>query len=100
MVRHLFRLAEKIPVLVRLKNLVDAQDVVRQEQPRIQRLLACSPDVGPQDQQLFEWKSGQIQQLSDCDQLVDESCGDILRSGRDVGTVAITRAIPAAAVTR
>src|SRR5260221_6125857 len=71
------RLCEVIPVLVRLKNLVDGDQVMSEEQPQIKRLVARSADVSPEGQELRQRQTGLIEQFADGGQLMQKVDGNV-----------------------
>src|SRR5215831_302323 len=89
MLGHFGRFRQVIAVPVRLEYLVDAQQVMRQEQTRVERLFAGGTDHGPEGQQLRQRQPRQIEESPNGDQLVEEIGRNVAGKFREVRAAAI-----------
>ncbi|MBC7816721.1 MAG: hypothetical protein IAG10_07530, partial [Planctomycetaceae bacterium] len=87
------RLCEVVAIGIRLEHRVDTQEVVRQEQASVQRLLTGGADVRPEAQELGEFQASEVHQLSHGYELMQELGRDLARHVRSTGIVAAIAAL-------
>ena len=93
MVGDLGRLRQVIAVGVRLKDLVNAQQVVCQKQAGVQRFFSSRTDVGPERQKFQQRQARSVEQFPDSHQLLQEIRRDFVMHPSCIGTAQFKRLV-------